>query len=104
MGKNSFVFLEMPASMRNDEDVVLAAVKQRGRLLAQASEDIANNKKVVLAAVQNDGRALQFASEEMKKDMYVVNAALEQNARALEPPTPPSSGSCGSGYWSSGSS
>ena len=39
------------ADLKNDKEVVLAAVKQDGYSLAHASDDLANDKEVVLAAV-----------------------------------------------------
>ena len=44
--------------MKNNENVVLAALQQNGRALYDASEEIKNNENVVLAAVQQNGRAL----------------------------------------------
>ena len=54
--------------LRNDRDLVLAAVKQDGRSLWDASEELRNDRGIVLAAVKQDGTALYYASEELKKD------------------------------------
>tara|TARA_B110000503_G_scaffold128250_1_gene198939 strand:- start:108 stop:1016 length:909 start_codon:yes stop_codon:yes gene_type:complete len=70
-------------SLKNDKDVVLAAVRKTGSALAYASKRLENDKEVVLAAVTNDGRALFHASGDMQKDKEVVLAAVTNNAGAL---------------------
>ena len=62
--------------MKNEKEVVLAAVKQNGDALEYASEGMKNDKKVVLAALAQNGNALQFASEEMQNDKEVNEVML----------------------------
>ena len=64
--------------------LVLAAVKQNGRALAYASEELKADRKVVLAAVKQGGWALQFASEDMRGDSDVVLAAVRNYGYALD--------------------
>ena len=70
-------------SLRNDKEVVLAAVQKNGRALQYASAELKADKEVVLAAVQQDGCALQYASAELKADKEVVLAAVQQDGDAL---------------------
>jgi len=70
--------------IRNDKDVVMAAVSKDGSALEFASDDLKNDKEVVMAAVSNDGRALRYASEDLQNDKEVVMAALSNDGRALE--------------------
>ena len=73
-----------PEHLRNDREVVLAAVKQNGHALKFASPSMKKNEEVVLAAVQQNGLALQHALLSMKNNEKVVLAAVEQNGHALK--------------------
>ena len=42
---------------------MMKALSKSGESLRYASEELKNNKNVVLAAVTNDGGALQYASD-----------------------------------------
>eukprot|EP00928_Gymnodinium_smaydae_P090138 TRINITY_DN73984_c0_g1_i1.p1 TRINITY_DN73984_c0_g1~~TRINITY_DN73984_c0_g1_i1.p1 ORF type:complete len:300 (+),score=72.08 TRINITY_DN73984_c0_g1_i1:92-991(+) len=57
----------------------LDLVAQDGWRLAEAPESLRNDKDVVLAAVTQDGLALQYASESLRADGEVVLRALNQN-------------------------
>ena len=46
--------------LKNDKDVVLAAVKREGDMLRWASNNLKNDKEVVLAAVNKDPDALRM--------------------------------------------
>ena len=66
------------------KEVVLEAVKQDGRALEYASEELRGDKEVVMEAVKQYGRALEYASEELRGDKEVVMEAVKQNGLALE--------------------
>ena len=60
-------------------------MKDNGRALQYASEEMRNRRNIVLAAVEKDGtRALQYASDELKDDVDIMDAASEQDSRALQ--------------------
>jgi hypothetical protein len=50
------------AQLKNDKEVVLAAVEENGDALEYASEELQNDKEVVLMAVAQDGDALEYSS------------------------------------------
>jgi len=75
--------LRWAADLRNDPEVVLAAVRDCGTALADASCDLRADKRTVMVAVKQDGRALLFASHELRQDREVVFAALAQNGGTL---------------------
>ena len=104
-------FKNINNTLKNDREVVLTAVRKRGRYLREVSEDYKNDKEVVLAAIEsysinvlqyaspelkNDkevvlaaiktshGKALQYASPELKNDKEVVLAAIKQDAGSLQ--------------------
>ena len=70
-------------AMQNNQAVVLVAVRQNGWALRYASPAMQNNQAVVLAAVIQFGKALRFASSAMQNNEAVVLAAVRQNGRAL---------------------
>ncbi len=70
--------------LKNDKEVVLAAVRQSGCELKNASEKLKDNIDVVLAAVCNDGESLQYASDRLKNNSKIVLAAVRQNVWALQ--------------------
>ena len=67
--------------LRADKEVVLAAVQQDGQALWGASEELRGNRQVVLAAVQQDGSAHEYASAELQGDIEVVLAAVKQGCK-----------------------
>ena len=54
----------MAAVLKNEREVVMAAVKHDGWALWCASDELKNDREVVNAAVQQKGRALKYASAE----------------------------------------
>merc|ERR1719421_2677587 len=65
---------------------VLQEIDDDGDILIQDEtvESLKNDKEVVLAAVAQDGLALEYADESLKKDKDVVLAAVAQCGSALE--------------------
>ncbi len=66
-----------------EEEVVIAAVKNKGTALQFAGHILRANKKVVMAAVQNDGDALYYASPDLREDKEVVMAAVQNKGDSL---------------------
>ena len=70
--------------LKADREIVLAAVKQNGGVLKNASEDLKADREIVLAAVKQNGYALQYVSEDLKADREIELAAVKQNGDALQ--------------------
>lgn len=70
--------------MRDDKEVVLAAVNHQGAALREASDRLRNDPDVALAAVLQDAKALRYAGDAMKRDRDVVLEAVGRHGRALE--------------------
>ena len=68
-------------TLKNDRDVVLAAVQHNGMVLHYASANLRNDQDIVLAAVQQHGDALQYASDGLRNDQGVVLVAVQQHGR-----------------------
>jgi hypothetical protein len=70
--------------LKNDPDIVLAAVQDHGIALQYASELLKGDEKIALAAIKNRGDALLFASERLKDDYELVLTAVETSICVLE--------------------
>ena len=85
ISKNPDYALEIASDqLRQDKDVVMAAISRRGQALRYASDELRASKDVVLAAVSRDGLALQYAMDDMKADKDVVLAAVANKPEALK--------------------
>lgn len=70
--------------VKNDRELLLAAVKENGLVIAFVNEKFSGDKEVVLAAVNSYGDALAFASDGLKNDVEVVIATVKNNGSALQ--------------------
>ena len=78
-------------ALRNDKEVVLAAVKQNGYALHFASEKLKNNKDFVLDCIKQHphfsytiGRLTSTISKQLSNDKDVIMAAVNNYGLALE--------------------
>lgn len=72
------------SEFRDDDEIVLVAVRHTGAALQFASGRLKRHRQVVLAAVSNDGYALSYASEDLRDDHHVVCRAVAQCGKALQ--------------------
>ncbi|CAK9084806.1 Cytoplasmic dynein 2 light intermediate chain 1 [Durusdinium trenchii] len=70
--------------LQGDRAVVLAAVRRCGFALACAAGTLQADRSLVLAAVQRHGLALEFADTWLRADEEVVLTALEQDGNAFQ--------------------
>ena len=70
--------------LKNDWDVVLAAVKKYGPNLEYASSDMQANEEIVKAAINENGEALKFASDELRAKKSIVLKAIQNDGHALK--------------------
>ena len=77
-------FLEHASQrLKNDDDVVLAAILDRGFALKFASSRLRKDKQMVMLAVSNEGGALHYADKSLQDDRDIVMAAVLSDGRAL---------------------
>ena len=81
--RNGLALRELDLDLRNNKEVVLAAVGQEGAALHYASDELQGDREVVLAAVERSHLALQHASAALKRDRGVVLAAVGRALWAL---------------------
>ena len=84
MGNNGLALQYASERLRDDKDVVLAAVKEDGHTLQFVSDRLRDDKDVVMAAVKQEGYILDYASSRLKDDEEVVLAAIKEYAYVLE--------------------
>ncbi|CUG06873.1 Hypothetical protein, putative [Bodo saltans] len=75
---------QMPSSIQNDEEAVVAAVENNGDAIRFACRSLRGTKRIALMAVQRDGLELQDLPSAMTDDIDVVTAAVRQNTLALQ--------------------
>jgi histidinol phosphatase-like PHP family hydrolase len=75
--KAGYELRNMPQYM-GDKELVLAAVKDYGLALKQATPELQNNRQIVMAAVKNNGMAIDFASPALQKDKVIMKVAKAQ--------------------------
>ena len=68
----------------NNEEQVLAAVKNNGYALRYASLELKNNEKIVLAAVSKHGLALQYASPSLKNNRRFCSLIFNRKIKYFE--------------------
>lgn len=69
--------------LKNDPDFVLSIAEGNPEILKFVGEDLNNNRNFVLAIVQKNGHAIQNAQDRFKNDEEIANAALEQNIYSI---------------------
>ncbi|CAE7296464.1 unnamed protein product [Symbiodinium sp. CCMP2592] len=69
--------------LKDDPEVVQAAIKFDGLSLQFASERLRADRDMVLAAVSQNGCALEFASEALRQEREVVWQAVNRTPRSL---------------------
>lgn len=70
--------------LKNDRDVVLAAVKKNPNIFIDVSKSLQGDKDIALAAVQSHGLFLEYASVSLQGDRDVVLAALQCRLRVTD--------------------
>lgn len=74
----------VPAELRADRQLVMAAVRQNGRALEFAATELQMDSEVARLAVQQDGSALEFAPEALRADRELVLEAVSSECSALQ--------------------
>ena len=81
VGKYGTSLKDASESLRDDYDLVLAAVKNHGCSLQYASQSLQNNPDIVRAAIENHPACFKFASESIQNDREFVVSAVRNTPR-----------------------
>jgi len=71
-------------TLKDDEEIVIAAVHNSGHALQYASENLRANKTIVLAAVMQAASSFLFSHDSIKSDKDVVLAAVRKDGSLLK--------------------
>ena len=66
-----------------DREIILAAVRQKGKVLKFVDEKFKSDREIVLTAVRQDSRAILYADEKFKSDREIILAAVSQVADGI---------------------
>lgn len=80
IGQKWSVLRYVDKSLRDDSDVVLAAVRRDAGSFRDASTRLRSDRNFILAAVKQNGLVLQHLNKFQRDDTDVVRAAVLQNA------------------------
>jgi len=69
-------FQLIPEAMRNDKDVILAAIKSSSSNLAFVPEEYRNNRELVLKALEKDGKAIYVIPEGFRNEKAFLMASF----------------------------
>ncbi len=84
MKRNPDALTYISDDLRDDVEVVLEAVTQKGMMLKYASERLRANTRLVKAACKHTGGALKFGGLSCRKNRDVVIEAVSQDGTALK--------------------
>lgn len=70
-------------NLRDNQGIVLKAIRKGGRSLRFASNRLQSNREIVTAAVNNKGTALEFACDSLKDDEGIVRLAVANDGASL---------------------
>ncbi len=76
--------MSAPAAIREDAEVVMAAMRRRPTALQHAAEVLKSDRDFMLAAVKEDRHALGYASRELLGDRDLVLQAVQHHGSALQ--------------------
>ena len=79
-----FAIFAVGHKLRNDIQVVYAAIKNDGETLSLAPKKFKEHKGIVFAATKNCARAFKYADQKLKKDKAFVMKLIEENPQIIK--------------------
>lgn len=83
--KGGYGLRHFSSFLRDDNDVVMAAVKNNGKALKYASDRLRDDYRVVRAAITSNGYAIIHASERLRGDKELVLMAIGSIIQSKRP-------------------
>ena len=81
--QEGYSLMYIDVSILKKDEIVLAAVSNRGNALSLATARQKGNRDIVRAAVENCGLALDYADGTLKRDYEIVSRAVANKGMAL---------------------
>lgn len=82
--KNGQALQTLNNELRNDREIVLAAINQYCYALRFASNQLKSDKDVVLSAINHNTLSLQYASEKLLNDKQFISSVIKKDGMALQ--------------------
>jgi hypothetical protein len=82
--KNDGFALRYVDKFKNNKELVLEAVKNKGEAIQFASEDLQCDNEIVLTALSNDGMALRVCDDYVKRNVNYTTIAFCNNQLSLK--------------------
>ncbi len=79
-----YLFAYVDGKYKDDEKLVMLAIKKNGRILEYASKRLQDNETLVSEAVRSNGGALAHASKRLKDDDDIVSIAIDSYGTYLQ--------------------
>lgn len=74
----------LKSTMRNDRDIVLAAVKHNGQSMCWASKRLQDDDEIIETAIQTYPLAIRNASERLKNNRDIIKDVCSRDQRCFE--------------------
>jgi len=87
-GRSQNIHEHIPAEMLSDKELALHVARVHGELIVILSPEMRADRDVAMAAVKRHGHALQHVDEELQADREIVMTAIEINGKALKHAAP----------------
>jgi hypothetical protein len=73
---NADYFYSLPFDLNTDKEIAKEVVKRDGHLLCVMNETLRNDKEIVMAALQDYPQSFKYVSEDLKNDKDVILKAI----------------------------
>ena len=77
------LFANLPVELRNDKSIAMAILRRYPHNLCYLNSALKEDSEVVLAAVRRSGTALQYSGESPRNNYDVVMAVITNNERGI---------------------
>lgn len=82
--KNPYTIMYASKSLRDNDFIVFEAVNRSGAVLIHASDRLKDDKDIVMKAVQEYGAAIEYASPRLKNDREIALEAVKNESYAFD--------------------
>ena len=85
--RSGWSFDKVPSELKNNKQIIMAAVKKDPRFYEKLSEDFKKDEEILIAAfeqIKSFYSPLKFASEDLKKNKTLILKIMELDGKSLE--------------------
>jgi hypothetical protein len=78
------IYIYISENFKNDEELLLAALKTDNCAFICASDKLRNNKNIILKVIEKDNSLFKYVSNELQNDKEIILTAVENNYTVLK--------------------